>query len=351
MSTWNTGNFTQKMPPKVVKPKQPTEEQFIELRNKYIEKMQHLWFDYYREYAELYHLDFGSLVWPTAEQILEQFGDILTKKRGIDFPEHKTEKASITYGDFKRQRGPAYDDDSMGGNFNNKRARNDNDNGWGDEVTPVLSTNTFNREKTWHEFDRNQNNRDPRKTNYGERNQESNFRGGFRGRGGRARGGSFRGRNDSNRFSSYGATGFSSNSTGASGGTGWSDDEDSNKTKKNNGSNNNADGWDDDKVEITQKKTENITVGPSTNDWDDEPTVAAKKTEILTVEQTHGEWDDNEPMTVKKAGTQETDAKGNIDSQACSIASTQSTCNWVIDTQAEIMSTQSEAPNGSDDWD
>lgn len=327
MNTWNTGHYAQPVtkPPVFVRPSQ---DQLQKIALKYLDKMNILWIEYYKEYAQQFHSDITKFVYPTPEEILEEFGNALKFNRRPELPKPVMIKSNVTYGDFKRIRDSEYGDTmSIDNEFQNKRPRSDN--GWGEECSsPAYSTNSFNKEN-----------------GSGWKNRD-NWNG-DRGRGrGRGRGGSFRGgRNNNNRFDSRNSNdGFGAAAKTSSG---WSDDEDSapKATKadtptRNNEWDNDDDGWGDKTDNAPPQKPQSANIQSADTEWDDDPPTATQpkieaKKDIAVKPSNDDDWED-EPKLLNTSLTQDSDA-------------------LFIDTQRMTQNTQSQAikavAGNDDDWD
>lgn len=315
MSTWNTGHFVQPIQRQVAR-LEPTPEQLEMINLKYLDKMNILWIEYYQEYARLFNSDIQKFVFPTQDEILEQFANTLKSRRPPDYPKPAMEKANMTYGDYRRMRDPGgFESGSYNAfnDFQSKRPRSDN--GWDEgSSTPAYSTNSINKENNsgWKD----------RKESWGSEN---------RGRGrGRGRGGSFRGSRNNNRFD--GRSNDRSSDSGWGGkksnvASGWSDDEDS-------GSNQNNQKCVDDNSQF--QNSQNPPIQSTASEWDEDPPqqqVAVQKTKNIPNENNADEWDDN-PQIASSSLTQ--------DSQALK-----------IDTQymSETQKVTQVKADDNDDWD
>lgn len=330
MSTWNTGHHAHLAPKQPVTTGHPTQHQLESFYNKYLDKMNLFFVEFYQEYARLYNSNIHQFIFPQVEEILDQFGNYLKLRRGPELPKPVMMKQSMTYGEFKRNN----DSDYGASYFNNDNADNPAskkpriDDGWGDEeLTPAVSTVAISNENNsgWNRGAR-------RDFGNSDTPRESNFRG--RGRGGRGRGGGFRGSRNNNRFDNRDRN--SDNGWGGgnrSGGNNWGRNEDSASSKPKGWADD--DGWNDSPADTSDKKTAIIPT-TSTDDWDDDPPAAVKK-----------------PGEPKKqaAGDDEWDNDTSASTQL-----TQDTSNWVIDTQYMSESTVNEtikttAGKDDDDWD
>lgn len=80
----------------------PTEKEFDSLITRTIAKMNNVWLEYYTEYAGYCGSTINKFDFPTPFEVCEQFTNFLTRNRAPDCPKRISEKAPITYGDYKR---------------------------------------------------------------------------------------------------------------------------------------------------------------------------------------------------------------------------------------------------------